>query len=529
MFILTPISRSRVFGQSDAMLIIVWDTQTGVTIGEVATQHYGKIFFHGNQRTMTLIQQNQHFYTYDVFNWSNLCQGEILSPQNSGLGAHWTHNDTLQFVTGPGTSGELVIYEIQPSQIPTLHTVSSFSISLPFQVPPPQPLFGISPQYMNFSPVSFHASFSNGEEVVVFDVQNPKLLLQIKVDKTYFPSSGEFSPDGHFFACRTSEQEICVWQNTPTSYELWGSLRPRLLFKEFSWSPTSTSILCWGSGGIQLLHPNNCPNLPSLDKLEGHDHHPHTNHLVTYSTNGTHIATAWRGCSVVTVFDCLSGSPQKFTNMSMGVQDIKIVDNTIFAVDRRKLIGWNFRPGGMVHDPCDAGEAIFNKTLAIDMGAKHLALSHDCFELAFTVHRRTSIFLHNIETQGGSYRDAGYEIKNIRFSPDNCQLWFAGVNNSYCFLEIKECLCGGELTEGSLEDGQSMFSLSPPHGYNIGEGSAWVMDSGGSKLLWLPPNWRTTSKTDVRWDGDFLALLHSHHPEPVVIKFKPNPNSHTHV
>lgn len=51
--------------------------------------------------------------------------------------------------------------------------------------------------------------------------------------------------------------------------------------------------------------------------------------------------------------------------------------------------------------------------------------------------------------------------------------------------------------------------------------SEWVTDSMNSKLLWLPPNWRTQHGLDVEWDSDFLALVGSHHKKPIIIKLLP--------
>jgi hypothetical protein len=75
-----------------------------------------------------------------------------------------------------------------------------------------------------------------------------------------------------------------------------------------------------------------------------------------------------------------------------------------------------------------------------------------------------------------------------------------------------------EVSKGGSEEGRLLFNFSSPYGYHAGMGSRWVVDSRGSKLLWLPPNWRTPR--DIRWDGNFLALLRSYHLEPIIIEFK---------
>ena len=66
-----------------------------------------------------------------------------------------------------------------------------------------------------------------------------------------------------------------------------------------------------------------------------------------------------------------------------------------------------------------------------------------------------------------------------------------------------------------------------PHGYSIERMSEWVGNSR-DVLLWLPPNWRTKYGLDVRWDGNFLALVGSHHKKPIIVEFQPQPPSNSH-
>jgi len=60
-------------------------------------------------------------------------------------------------------------------------------------------------------------------------------------------------------------------------------------------------------------------------------------------------------------------------------------------------------------------------------------------------------------------------------------------------------------------------------GYGIqGIGSKeWVVDSKGTKLLWLPPNWRAKNVEDVKWNDNFLAFLDGQDPDPIIIQFCP--------
>ena len=74
------------------------------------------------------------------------------------------------------------------------------------------------------------------------------------------------------------------------------------------------------------------------------------------------------------------------------------------------------------------------------------------------------------------------------------------------------------LTGDHLEDGWSWVNLFS-YGYHIKIN--WVKSSEGSRLLWVPPAWRIENWKEVRWDGDFLALLSSAYPEPIIIEFQP--------
>ena len=68
---------------------------------------------------------------------------------------------------------------------------------------------------------------------------------------------------------------------------------------------------------------------------------------------------------------------------------------------------------------------------------------------------------------------------------------------------------------GSRDD---LFRL---HGCCVRRKSEWVEDTGGKKLLWLPPNWRVGYYTEARFDDDFLALVGGHRPVPIIIEFQP--------
>ena len=385
----------------------------------------------------------------------------------------------------------------------------------------------------SFSPVSFHASFVTLNEVTILNVQDSKTLLSTKVVQQLHTQSSHFSPDGCFFACGTSEGGIYIWKNTPTSYILWSTLQPRLPFNEFLFSPTSISILAWGSTAIQLLHPENSarPQHPNKTKPL----YQHGSHLVACSADGKYIATAQKGDSVVKVLDPLFGTPLWSIQVGAVIQDIKIVGNIIFVADRDKLASWSLEAGEMeCHTRGATVHCIYDSIGldACDLG--NLVLSNDCSHIAFAVIR--TVFLYNIKAQEVLIKHVmDGVVMDIQFSQDGCQLGVFGNTEGFnedtdlyfvTFKMVEDWHTVNVVTK-FLADRWSWTSLfRSAYGYYIKSMSEWVTDSRGNNLLWLPPNWRTKHGLDMGWDGDFLAFVGNHHQKPIIIELQPQPHPH---
>ena len=513
---LTSVLRSKI------AYISVWDVQTGVVIVNIRTSQFGELVFSGNCRTITLLESYGTFSTYDGVNGAYICEGELPASLGFLPGAHWAYGESFRFSTSSKTDGKLTvnIQELRPTSTPTFHVVESFPVSL---------LEG----EISFSHVSLHASFTTETGVVILDLRDSRTLLQAGAVHSPYTPPGHFSPDGCFFACGTQEGEICIWKNSSANYVLWSTLRPRLPFSGFSFSPITSSILAWGPDGVQLLEPGNHPVVPSPDKLKRRQQGG--NHLVAYSADGMHIATARQGDRVVTVLDTLSNTPRRSFDTHIRILDIKIVGNGIFVADGHKLTSWHLETGEPIHD---------NETAAIAASTQdpYLALSDDCSQIAFADNHTLSsynekeIFLYNVQTQrilcSHTERDP---VEDIRFSPDGHQLWFSTcIDNSGIYLVKLERGEDGEFMgvtkEGiggkRFDNGLSWTNLFSSHAWRCGgkyqwDTFEWVADSGGNKLLWLPLSWRVKESRDVRWDGNFLAFVGSDHPDPIVIEFQP--------
>jgi len=482
---------------------------------ESFTEHSGQVAFSGNQGTIAVIGGHT-FSMYDGLKGTRLCGDVLPSPFNGGLVAHWTREGSLWLVTGSINDGHHAI------DIWDLRVTSNSPLSLVKSFPAP-------PHNNNifFSPVSFHASFVAGMEVIILDVRDSRVLFRTEAAQSLYTPPGRFSPDGRFFACRTFGNGVRVWKNTSTGYTPWSNLQPRLPFTGLSFSPTSNSVLSWGSGGIQLSNPDNRLSPPTPNNIKSN--HQQGGHLVAYSADGVHIATARRENRIVTILDPLSGTPRQSIDTNMQIQDIRIVGNTVFVADGHKLIGWDLDAGG---DAYNARRTIVDETVAIGVHAKHLMISHDCSRIAFT--SGESLFLYDVQAREViSEYTVGEGVIDMRLSPNRhgVQLVMCGailhvdtLGDTYNVVELemtKDGRFADDAPGGRLGDGWSTDRLLRSQEYRIVSGSEWVEDSGGGKLLWLPPSWRTVRGLDVRWDGNLLAFVGSRRQKPIIIEFQP--------
>ena len=513
-FILIHISRAGTF---DRPRLLVWDILTGVVVSDIGNPSTREIGFSGDRRIVSLLGNyfgGYSFCAYDAPEGTRLRDEGLTRWPDHQLGAHWPCKDNLRFATSSMAGGERVIeiHELQQILDSPLLLVESFSI----------------PDYhgtFSFSPVSFHASFVTGTGIVVLDVRTSKLLLQTRVARTDLSPPGWFSPDGQLFACGTSQYDICVWQNTSAGYTPWNNFCSRLPFKGFLSSPTSSSMLTWGLTWVQLLHPNSYPGPPDSNPI----HRQRGYHLVARFADCARIATTRIGSGVVTVLDCPLGTLRQSIDTRMKILDIKIVDDTVVVVDISMLARWDPQTGRRVH----GARSVPTDEVAVDNSAVYLTLSRDCSQVAFieASQRGTGlgVRLRGVEPPGAIASLGPRHSENvvdIRFSLDQRELWLLNSVkvlslSSFHVMKLGVGGSGGrrKVTTETLEGTWSWVHLFS-FGYHIGTDARWIKDTRGTKILWLPPTWRSVRGLDVRWDGNFLALIASNHPVPIIIEFQ---------
>jgi len=219
-----------------------------------------------------------------------------------------------------------------------------------------------------------------------------------------------------------------------------------------------------------------------------------------------------RNGRAITVLD-LSNNTRRTIHTDAQIREIKIVDNTIFALHRRGLVSWHLVDGAEM------------ETVTLPAKEdKSLALSHNCSQVAYTSRGKVSVY----DVKAGrvlSKVKIGGHIFAIQFSPNDDWLWLVTMNTGlrYGRVDFYHVRLGeaGNPRGKRLEGGQSWDSaFRSPHEYRIIETwSEWVSGPEG-KVLWLPPNWRSKRGLEAKWNGNFLAFVHDHHPEPIIIEFK---------
>ena len=473
--------------QRQSGCVFVWDAQTGVAILTIDALYPHNVCFHGDQRTITVVMQNQHFKTYNTCNGGLLCWGQIPLLQSSGFNAQWAYGDTLQFAVTDGESA-VNIYELQPASTPLLCLLSSFPV--PILSPAPLQCKGFY-----FSPASFHASIITEKEIIVFDVQESKLLLRTSIYNQHrrLPRV-QFSPDGYFLVYWMYDH-VSIWCNTPSGYNNWSV--PGSFCQRFSFSPTSTSILCWDDRQMQLLRLGNCLT-PLTPNGTGPYHLPGEN-FRGHSTDETQIVTGQQDSGSVTALNYPPDTPNQF-NTDTQTLDVKIADNVTFVSKVLGLNSWHqeMGMGRRIPPGLPVGEA--DDTLAINVDKEQLTFSHNPSQIIIAT--MSEVFLYDVKTQKTIPEDM--DKWAMPTWSDQHELWSIKVDHDWHYVTLVGPV---RLENKGLNIKELLLGLSP-HEYYVRYHSEWVMDTRGRRLLWLPVadrKWGCYRVYNVKWDSNFLA------------------------
>ena len=166
----------------------------------------------------------------------------------------WTHRGSLRFTTADRTT--ITIWEVGFAQgaIPAIVKA----------LPAPDHLADCKRIGIQLLPSLCRLAIAYRDKVLVWDIWNSKYMLQYT--DSGFDSRMSFSPDGHFFACKTSKSEIYLWRESSSGYILHKVLLSSTVYSTPLFSQDGESIVMFGGCTIQLWQTKRYVN-PSSSTL----------------------------------------------------------------------------------------------------------------------------------------------------------------------------------------------------------------------------------------------------------------------
>ena len=516
--ILSRDARSLTWFSANPWRIISWDALAGVQVSAISPEQqghtinslsatystcgmmFGVVF--GDGFTSTICAYNVHsgerIYSYSI---EGLALDEI-----------WTHNEWLRFATMK--SGVITTWEIgftatdAPTEVQSLpipsesHTMGNFLL------------------HPNLS----RLAFITGGKVKVWDSLDSKFLLDSADAKR--PRHMSCSRDGRFFACGTNGPEFYLWTETPSGYVLHQTFASNTGASKPLISPSGESIIAFGGLAIQLWRTTDSANLLSNVSARA-SQRGEGNFILGYSPGETLAAVTRMRGGTVTVLDLDSGTSRLIINTDMNVYGVGVGESTVVVVGEGRIVSWNI-PGDRVLDPrANLNDNIRTTTFEHPLFPTFAprpttSVSPDLRRVAIVeVRGRTDSRLHLYDVHTGQCLASvpiEFETSPWFTTDANQILCVADSGEAESWRIVEESEPDGTELEQQESDGRPPdgFPWQPSREYDTAEGR-WVLSSGGKRLLWLPPHWRSDGWNRM-WSGRFLALLGEGLPEPVILE-----------
>jgi len=421
----------------------------------------------------------------------------------------WTHGESLQFASADRTT--ITIWEVgftsgaTPVKVKTLPAPDSFSDCKRIAV--------------QLLPSQCHLAIAYRDKVLVWDTQNSKYLLNCT--GTGFDSKISFSPNGHFFACKTSGSEIYLWRKTSNGYILHKVLPSSAVYSTPLFSQNGESIVMFGGHTIRLWQTKGFANPPPSILTRA----PQCaeNFILDFSPDGVLVVVAMQKDNVVTVINLKSGVPQLTIGVGMEVYGLRVIRNTIVVMGDSKIIAWNLPIGNCAPDPRVGPEGhSWTIDLNFQQGGSGLihAVSPDYHYIALTTENPiNSLYAYDVFT--------GELLSEHLLAEKGVMSWFTqgghDAAEDWGAVDIQRVVGpGAQGLQGCVA------SFKPPlAGYLKGSSCGyqvtddwWVLGPDGKRLLMLPPPWTSDL---VHWmsRGQYLVLVHRGLPEPVILDLDP--------
>ena len=474
--------------------VIIWDTQTGGEVAKIVctvTRDGLDLIWSTDGKTIATVspwESTITVHTYSIASGKLLFMATLRSTEKPHI---WAHEKSFQIMT---TSQEKKgraynIFEVGS----TLTRVESFPSNS-----------DLSPYA--FSPVTYQVALSNSSrdngELFVVNIKTSEISLHEK--GAYL--SVAFSPDA-FILAAVIGHFLSIWKYSSGHYVLWKKFQQG--WPELQFSPNSSSILCYGTSFLNILHLEY--STPALATESTHTIHGQS--MDAFSPAGLFIATAYQGESTIRIINLQSQSPfpSQFIDTELEISEMVLTGNVLLVKSSDKFVAWLLTEDGMVdgiigNSRADCNDSIWEISIPsllarlAKLPGKH---SFSDGGLGFFIAGEIAVIRSSYVNLYSYHTRTGEVIRLEKPSLGNNILYrFDKRGHDECNL-YHNSLCA---QQGPLE-----------YGWSISQ-EGWVRDPEGKHRLWLPPSWRLI-KDNVNWLHNTRILrLRSFH-ELIIIKF----------
>ena len=413
-------------GERPNQFITSWDLQTGGAVNTIWTERAGSlterfcIAYSTDRKMIGVLYQHMTAATLCVFDTHSGTRTDSHSLERNPTDAIWMHGESFRFAVVQRWSVTIWELEFASGAVPT--EVEVFST-------PGTP----DPTKCVWFPPLHRLAFTVKDIVSVWDARKKKLLLY-DPSNVKGPSKISFSPDGRFFACGTTAQDLYLWKETSAGYT------PHRMFASSFLHPTplvssdARSVIAYAREEIQLWRLGGSAASLSLSGFSA-PFSDNTEFIVEFSPDGAFVAVARREGRTVTVFDLKSGVQRLIIDAVMAVYGLKAVDNTIVVFGTEQIVTWNLPTEDHAIDTKvntrDSIQAIPFRHRRPIWAPCHASISSDLRQIVFTEESSIAgiveMYVYDVST-GATLAKAKPSGQIPWFAPEGREIWCDGID-----------------------------------------------------------------------------------------------------
>jgi len=459
-------------------VIVIWDIRTGGVAAKIecSANNLSLVWSSDGRKICTISLEAQVtlvVHMYNVFSGTMSSPGTLQSREKPHL---WMHDGSFRVMAVVGHGGShctIGIFEVGS----TLTELKSFSIK--------EPGSGIR----SFSPTTHCISVSVGDTLCILDIRNSKRLLDGKGNFIIHC----FSSDGSFFAA-SHQGGVYVWERVSDHYIMWR------VFQCQGWSnsplqlsPTSSSILGHSGNILQVLRLHELPTVIETRRQQ----------YVGLSRSGTHVATAHKLESTVTIINLLTQTPSQSIDTGVVIEGLVLTGNILLVVGSGKLVAWLLTEEGLVDGVigdrrADRSDSIWDVQMP----------QWDPDWWIFLVEGQLGVVQPDGDGLHVYHTETGEVLHPTQAPEDFNSRWY----------HFSEALWGQHYL---LYHNLCQRNIAPEDSWQTSRATlekGWVKDPEGKHRLWVPIDWRTDWDPED-WRHDATTQFSNFGGRPVLIKF----------